>query len=83
MLHACRFLLLHVRELGYIAMETVEALGLLANGASALVLDHAIPTLIAFQQMLAKGMTAAAIKAEGDPIIANLSISDLRCAFHW
>ena len=67
-----------MRELGYIATETVKALGLLTDSASALVLDHATPTLIAFQKMLAKGMTAAAIKAEDDPIIANVSISDLR-----
>ena len=79
-MHCCRFLLLHVRELGYLAHESVEALGLLATSSSALVLDHATPTLIAFQKMLAKGITGAAIKAESDQIIANLSISDLRCA---
>lgn len=74
----CRFLLQHILELGYIADETVEALGLLADKSSVLLLDHGTPTLIAFQKMLDKGMSGAAIQASGDQMIANLSISDLR-----
>ena len=75
---ASRFLLQHIAELGYIADESLDALGLLVDKQSVLLLDHAVPTILAFQQMYAKGMTGAAIKAEGNQMIANLSISDLR-----
>ena len=76
---SCRVLLQHIGELGYIADESVDALGLLVGESSVLVFDHAVPTLLAFQQMSEKGMLGAAIKAEGDHMIANLSMSDLRC----
>ncbi len=77
---ACRFLLQHVADLGYIADESLDSLGLLADKSSVLVLDHSVPTLVAFQRMYENGMAGAAIKAEGDQMIANLSISDVRSA---
>jgi hypothetical protein len=45
-----------------------------------LLLDHGTPTLIAFQKLYEKGMSGAAVKAEGDHMVAHLSISDLRSA---
>lgn len=48
---------------------------------SVLLLDHSMPTILAFQEMYARGMTGAAVKAEGHQMIANLSISDLRLAY--
>ena len=47
---------------------------------SVLLLHHSMPTILAFQQMYARGVTGAAVKAEGNQMIANLSISDLRSA---
>lgn len=47
---------------------------------SVLMLDHSMPTILAFQQMYARGMTGAAVKATGNQMIANLSMSDLRLA---
>ncbi len=75
----CRFLLQHITELGYIADESLDALGLLVDKSSVLLLDHGTPTLIAFQKMYEKGMSGAAVKAEGH-MVAHLSISDLRSA---
>ncbi|DBA72722.1 TPA: hypothetical protein ACH3X2_010120 [Trebouxia sp. C0005] len=74
-----RFLLQNITELGYIVDESLDALGLLVDKSSVLLLDHDTPTLIAFQKMYEKGMSGAAVKAEGDHMIAHLSISDLRC----
>lgn len=78
---AFRFLWQHIAELGYIADESLDSLGLLVDKQSVLLLDHSMPTILAFQQMHARGMTGAAVKAEGNQMIANLSISDLRYAF--
>lgn len=75
----CRFLLTHIKELGYIANESVAALDLLAQEPCVLLLDHSTPTLIALQQMREQGISAAAIEAPGNSLIANLSMSDLRC----
>ena len=76
---ACfRYLLLHIRELGFIANQTVAALDLLTQEPSVLVLDHSTPTLIALQQMHEQGISAAAIQAPGNSMVANLSMSDLR-----
>ena len=76
---SCRFLLQHIAELGYIADESLDALGLLVDKSSVLPLDHGTPTLVAFQKMYEKGMSGAAVKAEGH-MVAHLSISDLRSA---
>ena len=81
MLAAFRFLWQHIAELGYIADESLDCLGLLVDKQSVLLLDHSMPTILAFQQMYARGVTGAAVKAEGNQMIANLSISDLRSAF--
>lgn len=77
---AFRFLWQHIAELGYIADESLDSLGLLVGKQSVLMLDHSMPTILAFQQMYARGMTGAAVKATGNQMIANLSISDLRLA---
>ena len=74
-----RFLLTHIKELGYIASESVASLDLLAQEPCVLLLDHSTPTLIALQQMREQGSSAAAIEAPGNSLIANLSMSDLRC----
>ena len=80
-LTAFRFLWQHVAELGYIADESLDSLGLLVGKQSVLMLDHSMPTILAFQKMYARGMTGAAVKATGNQMIANLSISDLRLAY--
>lgn len=80
---AFRFLWQHIAELGYIADESLDSLGLLVDKQSVLLLDHSMPTILAFQQMYAKGVTGAAVKAEGNQMIANLSISDLRYDFTY
>jgi len=77
---SCRFLLQNITELGYIADQSLDALGLLVDKSSVLLLDHGTPTLIAFQKLYEKGMSGAAVKAEGDHMVAHLSISDLRSA---
>ena len=73
-----RYLLSHITELGSIASETVAALNLLTQEPSVLLLDHSTPTLIALQQMHEQGISAAAIQAPGNSMVANLSMSDLR-----
>ncbi|KAL3136956.1 hypothetical protein ABBQ32_006560 [Trebouxia sp. C0010 RCD-2024] len=78
-LDVMRFLWQHIAELGYIADESLDSLGLLMGKQSVLMLDHSMPTILAFQQMYARGMTGAAVKATGNQMIANLSMSDLRC----
>lgn len=78
-LDVLRFLLQNITQLGYIADESLDALGLLVDKSSVLLLDHGTPTLIAFQKMYEKRMSGAAVKAEGDHMVAHLSISDLRC----
>lgn len=78
-LDVMRFLMQHIAELGYIADESLDSLGLLVGKESVLMLDHSMPTILAFQEMYARGMTGAAVKATGNQMIANLSISDLRC----
>eukprot|EP00195_Chlamydomonas_chlamydogama_P014669 CAMPEP_0202900886 /NCGR_PEP_ID=MMETSP1392-20130828/12091_1 /ASSEMBLY_ACC=CAM_ASM_000868 /TAXON_ID=225041 /ORGANISM="Chlamydomonas chlamydogama, Strain SAG 11-48b" /LENGTH=388 /DNA_ID=CAMNT_0049587343 /DNA_START=36 /DNA_END=1199 /DNA_ORIENTATION=- len=66
--------------LGPLASSSVEALGLLADKPPVVTVDPHVPTVLAYDKMLAAGVSAAAVVAAGSgEIIANLSISDLRC----
>lgn len=74
-----RFLLLNINQLGVAAATSIQKLGLLEGKPEVLCVDPHTPTLLAYKQMLRAGVSGAAVKANGNSMIANLSISDLRC----
>eukprot|EP00891_Asterochloris_glomerata_P005954 jgi/Astpho2/5954/Aster-x0699 len=73
-----RFLLLNINQLGVAAATSIQKLGLLEGKPEVLCVDPHTPTLLAYKQMLRAGVSGAAVKANGNSMIANLSISDLR-----
>ena len=60
------------------AQPEAPCAGLLSSSLQVLCVDPHTPTLLAYKQMLNAGVSGAAVKANGNSMIANLSISDLR-----
>lgn len=80
-LPACRLLRQHLAELGACADQSLEHLGLYKPDMSGEVvrLQPHIPTLLAYQQLADAGVTGAPVVSADGQLIANLSISDIRC----
>jgi hypothetical protein len=62
-----------------LASMTLQQLGLGSSRALVTVDPH-MPTLLAYEMMLREGVSGAAVVSKAGELIANLSISDLRCA---
>ena len=60
------------------ATSTLSRLVELPPQLQVLCVDPHTPTLLAYKQMLRAGVSGGAVKANGNSMIANLSISDLR-----
>jgi hypothetical protein len=77
----CRLLRQHLAELGGCADQSLEQLGLYKPDMSAEVvrLQPVTPTLLAYQQLADAGVTGAPVVSADGLLIANLSISDIRC----
>lgn len=65
--------------LGDVGNKSVTELGLHTEGEKVVTVDPHLPTLIAFEQMLHQGVSGAAVVAQTGQMMANLSVSDLRC----
>lgn len=82
-LFACahRLLRQHLAELGGCADQSLEQLGLYKLDMSAEVvrLQPVTPTLLAYKQLADAGVTGAPVVSADGLLIANLSISDIRC----
>jgi hypothetical protein len=78
-----RLLRQHLPELGEVADQSLEALGLYKpDMASEVVrLQPNTPTLLAYKQLADAGVTGAPVVSPDGQLIANLSISDIRCAY--
>lgn len=76
-----RFLLKHQEDLGAAAHTSIRALGLVqsAKASQLVVLEPQTPTLLAYENLSAAGVTGAPIISPQGELIANLSISDIRC----
>lgn len=73
-----RFLASHEEKLGQLADASVQSLGLV-SGRPVVSVEPNVPTVLAFEKMLLAGVSAAAVVSDKGKIIANLSVSDLRC----
>jgi hypothetical protein len=81
-----RFVLRHVGQLGGLENRSISQLGLLVGKPPVFTVSPHIPTLLAFKEMQDAGVSGAAITTDNvarPVILANLSISDLRCSCHW
>ncbi|KAF8071153.1 hypothetical protein HT031_001235 [Scenedesmus sp. PABB004] len=76
-----RFLLKHKVHLGAAAGQTLRELGLVApeRGARVVVLEPHTPALLAYERLAAAGVTGAPVLSTDGELIANLSVSDIRC----
>ncbi|KAI8464514.1 MAG: hypothetical protein J3K34DRAFT_114955 [Monoraphidium minutum] len=74
-----RFLLKHRAALGGVASRSIRDLGLLDGKGPLVILQPHTPTLLAFEQLAAAGVTGAPVIASDGELIANLSVSDIRC----
>lgn len=74
-----RFLHRKLPQLGGVGGQTLQQLGLLAGKPPVVSVSPHIPTLLAYEHMLSEGVSGAAVVADSGELIANLSLSELRC----
>jgi len=65
--------------LGSLAAMPLSQLGLPWSKAPLVAVDANMPTLLAFDRMLAAGVSGAPVVSPSGELVANLSLSDLRC----
>eukprot|EP00798_Chlamydomonas_sp_ICE-L_P017941 gene17941-24344_t len=64
---------------GELGNSSIEELGFLSNRMPVTTVVPNSPTILAFEQMISDGVSAAAVISEKGEMIANLSVSDIRC----
>ncbi|PSC68984.1 CBS domain [Micractinium conductrix] len=73
-----RYLLDHLGELGSVADQTLEQLGMLTGKPPVLSVNPHVPALLAYAQLAAQQVSGAPVVTDSGELIANLSISDIR-----
>ncbi|EFN59772.1 hypothetical protein CHLNCDRAFT_133443 [Chlorella variabilis] len=73
-----RFLLSRVDELGPVANQSLEELGMLTGKPPVLSVNPHLPALLAYAQFAAQQVSGAPVVTDSGELIANLSISDIR-----
>ena len=75
-----RFILKQPAALSRLGARSITDLGLLTGKGPLVLLQPHTPTLLAFEQLAAAGVTGAPVIAGDGELIANLSVSDIRWA---
>lgn len=73
-----RFLLSRLDEMGPVAEQSLEQLGLLTGKPPVLSVSPHVPALLAYAQLASQQVSGAPVVTDSGELIANLSISDIR-----